>query len=797
MKRSLCLVLFLVGGMTIPLEPSRAEAPLEGFVKAHCVKCHGPETQKADLRLDTLGSPGSSPEAAEIWMLVADAIETGDMPPRKEPRPEESASAAVVAWINGELAGALEPVKGIRRMNRSEYENTVHDLLGIDTPLAELLPEDTQVQGFDNVATGLGISSILMERYLEAADVAFEGVFRRVKPLEPETRRAVLMDLKENRDSTEKKKGGVITRNGAFVDFTPGWPPSRIDPAHPIEDGIYRCRVAVFPHDPGEHRTMAAAVFVGPLFGDGKRRLMGVFDATGTPDQPRIIEFTTRMKEGHTMHILPWVYPEHVTWRDKEEARPGLGILWAETHGPLDQDFPSASHVELFGESDTLSYPEGNPIYIRHRRGVKTHFIESSAPEEDLERLLANFVPRAFRRPVPDELVQTFVDLAKSRLEAGNNFEQAARAGVTAVLCSPHFLLLNAEDEVDDFAIASRLSYFLWSSMPDEELLSLAAAGKLSDPKVRAQQVERLIEDPKFDRFVENFTGQWLDLREIEFTTPDKKLYPEYDELLLRSMLEETRGFFRHVVNENLPVTTFVDSDFAYLNQRLANHYDIPGVRGHEEFRIVPLPDDSVRGGVLAQASVLKVTANGTTTSPILRGVWILDKILGQPAPPPPPGVPAVEPDIRGAVTIRDQLAKHREDESCARCHARIDPPGFAMEEFNPLGGYRDWYRSLGENGERVAKYNYRKGPDVEKGDAWPDGRSFVDFREFRSQLLEDPDLIARAMAEKLLVYGTGRPVTNAETAAVEAVVEAARRDDLGFRSMIHAVVESELFSRP
>ena len=257
---------------------------------------------------------------------------------------------------------------------------------------------------------------------------------------------------------------------------------------------------------------------------------------------------------------------------------------------------------------------------MRHRRGVKSQFVESSDPESDIKRIIHDLAPRAFRRPVDDALVDQFVSLALSRLEQGNTFEQSVRAGVTAILCSPHFLLLNREDTVDDYTIASRLSYFLWSSMPDEELMRLAAAGKLSDPAVRAAQVERMIADPKIERFIENFTGQWLDLREIEFTTPDKKLYPEYDELLLRSMLAETRGFFRHVLNENLSVLNFVDSDFAVLNQRLATHYGIPGIRGHEQFRVVMLPEESIRGGLLAQASILKVTANGTSTSPVLRG---------------------------------------------------------------------------------------------------------------------------------------------------------------------------------
>ena len=767
------------------------------FLKRHCVKCHGASKPKGDLRLDEIAPP--SAQSSDVWSTIADMIESGDMPPSKQPRPDAREVKRVVAWINAELARAALPTPALRRLNRSEYEHTVQDLLGIDTSLAELLPEDNRVQGFDNVATGLGISSILLEKYLDAANVAFEGTIRRIKPLEPATRHIRLMDVKENIASVKGNKGGVIERDGAFVDFTPGWPPARIDPAHPIEDGVYRCRVAVFPHEPNDHRTLSVAVFTGPLFGDGKRVFQGMFDVNGSAKEPRIVEFTTRMAELHAMHILPWVYPEHVTWRDKEEARPGVATLWAETYGPLDQDFPSLATQRLFGpfgEGSTLEVKEGAGVYIRHRRGVKSHYIDSTAPQEDAARIIRNFVPRAFRRPVDDSLTEQFVALTLARLEEGSTFEQAVQASVAAVLCSPHFLLLNAESEVDDYAIASRLSYFLWSSIPDDELLALAAERKLSDSKVLHAQVDRMIDDPKIERFIENFTGQWLDLRDIEFTTPDKKLYPEFSELLQRSMLAETHGFFRHILKNDLSVQNFVDSDFAILNQRMATHYGIDGVRGHEHFRVVRLPEDSVRGGVLTHASVLKVTANGTTTSPVIRGNWVLDRILGQPAPAPPPGVPAVEPDIRGATTIREQLDKHREIESCARCHNRIDPPGFAMEEFDVIGGHRDWYRSLGDKGDRVPKTNYRVGLPVEKGGVLPDGREFADFQEFRRQLLEHPDTIARALATKLLIYGCGRPVTNADQSVVDAVAEASLKSGYGLRSMIHSVVDSELFHR-
>ena len=771
------------------------------FFRQHCTKCHGADEQEGDLRFDNLASPGAKADERGLWASALEMIEAGDMPPEDEPRPAAEDVKQLLAWASDELARTAEPIPALRRLNRTEYQYTLQDLLGIDADLADLLPEDSSVQGFDNVAGGLAISSIQMMRYLEAADVAFDATIRRIKPLPPETRRAVLMEIKENQVAAKENKGGVIESHGAFVDFTAGWPPARIDPAHPIEDGVYRCRIAVFPHEPNDHRTLTVAVFTGPLFGPGKREFVGIFDVTGTPEKPRIIEFTAPMANGDSLHILPWIYPEHVTYRDKHEKRPGVAIAWAETHGPLDQAFPSESQVRLFGERDSIRMAEGNPIWMRHRKGVRLHHVESDTPREDAQRIIREFVPRAFRRPVDDELTDQFVELTLSRLDGGSTFEQAVRAGVTAVLCSPHFLLVNQEAEVDDYTIASRLSYFLWSSTPDDELLKLAAEGKLNDPQVRYQQVERMIKDPKIERFIDNFTGQWLNLREIEFTTPAKNLYPEYDDILLRSMVWETHGFFRHLLEEDLSVLNFVDSDFAILNQRMAEHYDIDGVRGHENFRVVKLPEDSVRGGVLTHASVLKVTANGTSTSPVVRGAWVLENILGQPAPPPPAGVPAVEPDIRGATTIREQLDLHRANQACARCHRRIDPPGFALEEFDVIGGHRERYGALGDPEDKsidwVKDVRYGLAHDVNPAGELPDGRSFENFKEFRQLLLEDPESIARAIATKLLVYGSGRPVEASDRPSVDAIVEAAKNDDYGLRSMIHAVVESDMFLRP
>jgi hypothetical protein len=762
---------------------------VDTFLEQHCVKCHGPEEQKGKLRLDNLKKP---PHELEQWKEVLEAIEYGDMPPKEEKRPEEAEVAAFKEIISGGLTSAGEGRSiAVRRMNRSEYENTVHDLLGIDIPLAELLPEDSRIQGFDNVAEGLSLSSVLIEKYLEAANAAFDGTIRRLAPLPPATRKAVAMQDKSNIGAVAKKNDGVIEKDGAFIDFSPGWPPTRFDAAQPIESGIYRCKVTVWPHEPG-NRTLTVGIFTGRLFGTGKLKFEGIYDVTGNPQNPRVIEFTTRLSEGDAIHVLPWIFPGHVSWKEKGTPRPGIGMVSAETHGPLDQDFPSKAQMRLFGESPTLSMVADTPIYMRHRKGAKLAHVESSAPEADVERIIRAFLPRAFRRPVEKPLADRFVNLALDRLKEGRSFEEAVRAGVCAVLCSPHFLMVNRDSAVDDYTIASRMSYFLWSTMPDEELLELAAEGKLQNPAVRRAQSVRMLADPRRERFVENFTGQWLDLRQMDATSPDKKLYPEYDELLGRSMVRETKGFFTEILDRDLPVRNFVDSDFVVVNERLANHYGIPGVKGHERMQVVALPPDSLRGGVLTQGAIMKVTANGTHSSPVIRGVWVLDRLMGQPVPPPPPGVPAVEPDVRGATSLRDLLTKHVEDPSCARCHDRIDPVGFALEEFDPIGKHREKYPAVPKEGG-----GYMPAIMVDSSGETPDLHAFSNFRGFRDWLAGDEKVIARALARKLMIYGCGRKMEVTDQPAVEAVLAASAKSGYGLKTMIQEVAASDYFVRP
>jgi hypothetical protein len=453
--------------------------------------------------------------------------------------------------------------------------------------------------------------------------------------------------------------------------------------------------------------------------------------------------------------------------------------------GPLLQDWPPPSRIRLVGN---LNLAKGTLA--------------------DAEAILTNLLPRAFRRPTGPADVAPFVQIVRTRMEKGDKFEPALRAALRAVLCAPEFLFLREKPgPLDDFALASRLSYFLWCSLPDETLFQLAQAGRLRNPEVLREQVERMLRDPGARRFTEDFTDHWLSLRDIDFTTPDKKLYPEYDARLHESILAETHAYFEQMLKENRPVSEFVASDWAMLNSRLATHYGIPGVTG-QPIRKVSLPPGSERGGVLTQAAILKVTANGTTTSPVQRGVWVLDRLLGQPAPPPPGNVPAIEPDTRGATTIRQQLARHRDQESCAGCHRRIDPPGFALEAFDPIGGQRDRYRSTPGPGQHTKDrgqvalpgtnsfISLPLGLPVDQGDVMPDGRRFRNVIEFKQALLADRDQLARNVLEKLTTYATGTPPSRADKKAIESLVAETRTEGHRFRDLVHALIQSPLFLR-
>jgi hypothetical protein len=492
----------------------------------------------------------------------------------------------------------------------------------------------------------------------------------------------------------------------------------------------------------------------------------------------------------------------------------GLAVEWVEIEGPVDP-WPGIGYERLFGgvplkqNSIAKLIAAGQPEPPQPAKRNPDAFIydpltpATNKSREEAGRLMRAFLPLAFRRPATKELEDYYVKMVHTALDRKLPFADAMLLGFKAALCSPHFLFItepvdakNKNPRLDDYAIASRLSYFLWSSMPDTELLRLAAKNELTKPAVLRSQVERMLNDPKAERFTANFAGQWLDLRNINATSPDPQIYSEFDDFLFWSMPRETQLFFEEILKHDLSLLNFVDSDWTILNQRLAQHYGIPDQFGGELHK-VKIPPESHRGGVLTQAAILKVTADGTRTSPVLRGKWVLDKIIGQPPAPPPPDIPSIEPDIRGATTIREQLDKHRNTPACATCHKHIDPPGFALESFDVIGGWRDFYR--GTRGKAVELANYPgktifRGLDVEKGGETPSGKPFKDIDEYKQLLLADKDQLARNLVQKLIVYGTGADIQFADREVVEQLVAKSREKNYAFRSLIHEVVQSRVF---
>ncbi len=707
---------------------------------------------------------------------MLERIEAGEMPPKNQPRPTADELGRVIAWLNEQLLTAERRERaavgqvGLRRLNRLQYENTVHDLLAIDTELQSYLPEDKRALGFDNVGTALSLSSAQLEAYLEAADAALDAaIVNRPRPVGIKKR---LTGMEAIGNTEARAHGAILELEDAAVGFGKlQFYPNR--DAAP-EEGWYRVRISAFGY---QSQGKPVEIYARSTHTTGDR-LVGYFDVP--PDVPQVIEFTCRLKKGGRVAITTPKFPYVLRKRSASEyTGAGLGVQWIEMEGPLYDSWPPTSHRRLFGD-----------LPLKPTRNAQVLTVDSQDPKADAKRLLTAFLGRAYRRPVALRDVEPILALVSEQLENGTTFEEAMRVGYKAILCSPDFLFFQEKHtEPDDTALASRLSYFLWSTMPDEDLLALAASGKMTDDSVLRAQVERMLNDPRAQNFVRNFVAQWLDLRLIDFTMPDTKLYPEFDIRLRQSMVEETELFFAELLKKDLSLTNFVHSDFSFLNERLATHYGIPGVEGMA-LRRVALPAESHRGGVLTHASVLKVTANGTTTSPVIRGVWVLKNILGKPPDPPPPNAGAIEPDIRGATTIREELDKHRRSAACASCHVKIDPLGFALESFDVAGGWRENYRVLsGPDG----KLN-RNGPKVEAGYHLADGREFRNIDDLKQILLEDKDQLARALAEKLLIYSTGRGLRFSDRAEVKQMVARVREKNYGLRSLVHEVVQSEIF---
>jgi hypothetical protein len=752
----------------------------------------------------------------------------------------------------------------LRRLTRVEYENTIRDLFDLPgLPLQIDLPADGQVYGFDRNADALDLSHVNLAKYLEAADRILDvAIATRPRPPKPIKQRISLANPHGFVAHVLLHGDGVLLKDKKpDPDFPPAGEQMHLDQgAHErmgsfnngasvglfrpedesfspyfnefvaIYPGRYRLTTSLwsFQWDKGQvlpsRGTEAARLSIVQLVGDGRggghpSTVLGYYDAPSLEEKKH--EIVTWLNARETIGFnAASLAPAHTRGPKRAMGFTGPGITcdYLDVEGPLHETWPPLGHKRLFGEVLIKQFdPKANPgvrppsrtpdrqqLFMGKNKpdpveGIWT--VMSDKPLEDADRLLADFLPRLFRRPVTAEVRKQYVERVSERLKAGDCFEVAMRWAYRAALCSPDFLYhVEVAGELDDYALACRLSYFFWNSMPDDKLTAQAAAGKLRKPEVLRAEVERMLADQRSQRFVEDFLGQWLKLRQIATNDPDRKLYPEFNKYLEDSMLSESRAYFRELLDKDLTADYLVKSDFAMINGKLAAHYGIPGVSG-SQVRRVQVPAGCPRGAFLTQAAVLKVTANGTTTSPVPRGAFVLDRLLGQPPAPPPPNIPAVEPDVRGATTIREQLDKHRSNATCAACHAKIDAPGFALEEFDVIGGQRTRYRSLGTgdpaprgNIDPVIGIGFKLGPKVDASGALPDGRKFADIAEFQSLLAADRDVLLTNLVRQFAVYSTGRGVSFADRDDIAAIVAATNKKGGGIRTLIHQLIESELF---
>ncbi|MCY2976707.1 MAG: DUF1592 domain-containing protein [Planctomycetota bacterium] len=774
------------------------------FFKFYCIDCHGPTKQKGDFRVDELKVSATTGDA-EHWQLVLDNLHLGEMPPKDAKQPVPAEVEPVVAWIQSELKRATLALGGqkdevvLRRLNRFEYENTILDLFDVRGNFAVGFPEDAISGGFNNNGAALSLSAEQMNEYLKAADFILNRAI--VTGAKPETQSAsfTLQNIEEQtrkreaeRSKDKSKSNANNSSDDTNVPNRPYYPRFGEDSLIPVKklvpntasffkvgmDGWYRFMVSAYAV---RNNGKAMRLHVHHQFGSEAMgqafteipKTVDVIELTDT--QPQVYEYRVYLEAGERVELRSldgfggFLTPSKFA----TDNSPAIAVRKIEMEGPQFDQWPTRGHETLLGKLDA-----------------------SKLEDDAVPNLLSDLAPKLFRRPVNDSVVKEYVAFYKN-LRAEVPALEAYKLTVKAMMTSPMFLFhYEPALKVDDYALANRLSYFLWRSMPDAELLALAAKGELSNPSELKKQTARLLADAKSERFLKDFTGQWLQTAKVGEMPPDSDLYPEYDNELEQAMVKETELFIRELLVNDLSLANLIDSDWTMLNDRLARHYGIEGVEGNRFRKVMLDKSKTVRGGVLTQASILSATSNGTTTSPVVRGVWLLERLLGTPAPPPPPDVPPIEPDIRGASTIQEQLAKHRNIAQCAGCHEKIDPYGMAMENFDVIGGWRENYRAL-LNKSVKNKAQVSDGKPVNSADELPRHGAFKNFAEFRALLKKDETLVVHNVAEKLSTFALGRSMGFADRAELEAIVKETREKGDGFKTMIETLIQSSLFRKP
>jgi mono/diheme cytochrome c family protein len=799
---------------------SNAQEPTSAFLKKHCIRCHGSQKPKSDRRFDNLPIEIKSLDDLERYQEIVDQLNLESMPPEGEPQPTAEERAKMIAHLTRQVTGAHAKLNSsgghsvLRRLNSWEYRQTIGDLLGINVDVwnpAEDFPAEVKVDGFDNNGAGLVTSGRLMYHYFAGAEEAIRRAtqFGDRPPSKKYTQKSPfyfagksykdlpkLFQTDRYRFIPDTPYTDLYGRHyrGGHLGFLPLFRQGGV--AH---SGIYTIRVRAAAvgrvHDYGKAlgdfrngdplvMEVASVDRRGSVQSTGNvSKMTSLARIELTKEEPQWFEWDVFMEAGYEPEVRfrngPLAAKRMVRLlttqaADKPEFKPFIdmkdklaranGVLKAYqgprlriweigVEGPHVDTWPTAGHRALYGN---LTPDELNATTIAQR--------------------LEAFAEKAFRRPPVDGELEPIQRLIASKLNEGVEPLHALQLGCQAILCSPGFLYLNlGEGELDEVALASRLSYFLWSSPPDETLLKLAAAGKLRSGL--STQVTRMLADSRSDRFVRHFVRRWLDLDNIGTMPPSEDFLEYYRDNLETAMRAETETFFQHVLDGNLSLREFLDADYSFLNRELALHYGVKGVEGNELQRVSL--KGSRRGGLIGQGAFLTASANGVDTSPVVRGIYVLEKLLGYTPPPPPPDVPVIEPDIRGAVTIREQLEKHRASATCAACHRKIDPLGFALENFDAIGGWRDEYSG--------------KTP-IDATGKLPNGDSFSTVPEFRKLLVDREDQFNRCLTEKLMTYALGRKLEVGDRPTIDRVLAELETREGGLRDLIRLIVLSKPF---
>lgn len=753
------------------VEPSQAEPDrVAELTRQFCTDCHNREDPAAGLALDNVGTADIS-RNPELWERVVRKLSSGQMPPPGMPRPGEEECDAALSCITTLLdaAAAAHPRPGrtatFRRMTRTEYRNAVRDLLALDVDVSTLLPSDESSHGFDNV-TVTGLSPTLLDRYVGAAQQI--------------SRMAVGGDESAPASDTFRVKGDVTqdvhvaglplgTRGGILIPYT--FP----------RDGEYEIQVHLMRDRNDELEGLKEPHELEVLLDRERAALLTVAPPKeGESNESVDADLKARV------HVTAGPHDLGVTFVKQSSS------LLETRRQPLNVHFnfyrhprlgPAVYQVTITGPFDAAG-PGDTPI----RRKLFISTPTGLADEESCaEQILSHVMRRAYRRPVTAEDLQSPLALYRQG-RANADFDAGIELALSSVLVNPQFLFRIERDppgvtpgeayRVSDLELASRLSFFLWSSIPDEELLQLAERGELSRPDVLAAQTRRMLADERSHSFVDNFAAQWMHLRNLDAATPDMRLFPDFDDNLRQAFRQETELLLAGVIHEDRSVLDLIQTDSTFLNERLAKHYGIPHVYG-SRFRRVTLNDDSHRGGLLRHGSILTVTSYATRTSPVLRGNWILENLLGSPTPPPPENVPALDENtVAAGLPVRERMARHRADEACASCHNLIDPVGFSLENFDAVGRWRD----------------LDEGESVDASGALPGGEDFTGVDGLEQALLERPELFVRALTEKLMTYALGRGVEYGDAPSIRRIVADARDKDYRFSSLIVGIVQSTPF---